>query len=518
MNSKILSTLIQSPTKTCAVSFIGASLGYLFMTKLRRMLFRRPSRPSLPPGPPRDPLIGTLRSFPKGQFIEGFSEWAVTYGDIVYCPLPGMDIVILNSYEVAHELLAKRPHTTAARNVSYLVVELMGWNWLTTLLQPGPSHLNQRKMLRRAIGPQRVGTHDTLIESDVTKLMTVLGTFQGNPSDTVQHWIGRMVSKAAYGNKVWDEMGEELSHWNMEAMDLITEAVFAFWLVDIFHFLRFIPDWVPGLRFKKLARKGSDLSEKIRYKAYQRGAELYKSGTLGHSILHDLLDEFGESEDVQDAAGILYTAASDTTTGGIIQFLHALFLFPEVSKRVYEEIQSVTHGQRLPQIRDRNKLPYTDAVFKEAIRWRPFMSLGVPHVNENDEIIRGHFIPKGTVIHQNNRMMLNDPKVWGDPEVFRPERWLEPGASQKPNPHSVQFGWGMRVCSGMYLADRVMFHIVTTVVSLYNVEPLEGQKIPDPNSIEYLPRAVQQPAGFECRFVVRDERARELLKAVSLDD
>jgi cytochrome P450 len=64
------------------------------------------------------------------------------------------------------------------------------------------------------------------------------------------------------------------------------------------------------------------------------------------------------------------------TTGGIIQFLHALFLFPEVSKRVYEEIQSVTNGQRLPQIRDRNKLPYTDAVWKEATRWRPFMPLG----------------------------------------------------------------------------------------------------------------------------------------------
>jgi hypothetical protein len=77
-----------------------------------------------------------------------------------------------------------------------------------------------------------------------------------------------MVSKAAYGTQIWDEMGEELSHWNMEAMDLITEAVFAFWLVDIFHFcecyaftmverdlkfgrtVRFIPDWVPGVRFK----------------------------------------------------------------------------------------------------------------------------------------------------------------------------------------------------------------------------------------------------------------------------
>jgi cytochrome P450 len=42
------------------------------------------------------------------------------------------------------------------------------------------------------------------------------------------------------------------------------------------------------------------------------------------------------------------------------------------------------------------------------------------------------------------RYMLNDPKVWGDPEVFRPERFLEDSAVQRPNPLSLAFGYGMR--------------------------------------------------------------------------
>lgn len=103
----------------------------------------------------------------------------------------------------------------------------------------------------------------------------------------------------------------------------------------------------------------------------------------------------------------------------IVSFIHTLFLYPEVAQRVYEEIQIVTHGQRLPTVSDRSSLPYTEAFFKESIRKRPFVPVGepatiffsfvyltlvvgVPHVNSEDEVFRGYLIPKGTMIHQCN--------------------------------------------------------------------------------------------------------------------
>jgi cytochrome P450 len=42
------------------------------------------------------------------------------------------------------------------------------------------------------------------------------------------------------------------------------------------------------------------------------------------------------------------------------------------------------------------------------------------------------------------RFMLTNPDVWGDPDVFRPERFLEAGAEDLPNPMAIIFGYGIR--------------------------------------------------------------------------
>jgi hypothetical protein len=43
-------------------------------------------------------------------------------------------------------------------------------------------------MLRQAIGPQRVKSHDDMIEPTVAKLMTELETFRGDPNHTIQRY------------------------------------------------------------------------------------------------------------------------------------------------------------------------------------------------------------------------------------------------------------------------------------------------------------------------------------------
>lgn len=96
-----------------------------------------------PPGPPQDPIIGNFRIFPKGSddLYAAFNKWQEEYGghhctrkdspvssvylgDIVYLRMPGVSMVVVNSFEMAYELLSKRGSTTSGRTVPYMAKEL----------------------------------------------------------------------------------------------------------------------------------------------------------------------------------------------------------------------------------------------------------------------------------------------------------------------------------------------------------------------------------------------------------
>lgn len=108
------------------------------------------------------------------------------------------------------------------------------------------------------------------------------------------------------------------------------------------------------------------------------------------------------------------------------------------------DIDSVIGRDRLPTAKERNHLPYSNAVWKEAIRYKCSMPLGIPHSSNEDQLINGHFIPKGSIINQNFGSMLSDLNIWGDPDVFRPERFLSSDASSLPDPTTLIFGFGPR--------------------------------------------------------------------------
>ncbi len=84
----------------------------------------------------------------------------------------------------------------------------------------------------------------------------------------------------------------------------------------------------------------------------------------------------------------------------------AMALYPSVQKRIQDEIDSVVGRDRLPAFEDRASLPHVEAVLRETLRWRPAVPLAVPHVSVKDDIYKGFYIPKGSLISQYANIVI----------------------------------------------------------------------------------------------------------------
>ena len=117
---------------------------------------------------------------------------------------------------------------------------------------------------------------------------------------------------------------------------------------------------------------------------------------------------------------------------------------------------------------------------KEALRWSPSMPFGVPHASSADDWYEGKFIPKGTIILPNMRVINFDPAVFGSDSVrFNPARYLnEKGQFKAPTSGyeegHMSFGYGRRVCPGRFVAEGTLGIDFATLLWAMRFERPEG--------------------------------------------
>jgi len=118
-----------------------------------------------------------------------------------------------------------------------------------------------------------------------------------------------------------------------------------------------------------------------------------------------------------------------------------------------------------------SSMPYTEAMIAETLRFSSITAAGVPHKVLNDTEYKGYFFPKGTSIFHNAHYIHHNPEIWGDPENFRPERFLSPdGKTFKKHEALMPFSVGRRQCLGETLARDSLFLFSTNVFQRFMVE------------------------------------------------
>ncbi|QRV86905.1 cytochrome P450 family protein [Ceratobasidium sp. AG-Ba] len=135
-------------------------------------------------------------------------------------------------------------------------------------------------------------------------------------------------------------------------------------------------------------------------------------GNTSPSVVKTLLSELGNQKDntldiveeidrIKWATGTLFAGTSQRHIASILIFVLAMTLYPEVQSQARAEIDQAIGKDRLPEMEDRDLLPYIECVMKEVLGWQSVAPLAVPHVCTEGDEYAGYRIPKGAPVFGN---------------------------------------------------------------------------------------------------------------------
>ncbi|KAK0201237.1 cytochrome P450 [Desarmillaria ectypa] len=439
-------------------------------------LFRRrlglARQESLPPGPPADPIIGHLRVIPPAGLPEVFHGWAKTYGDVMYLEVLGRKMIILDSVEAANDLLDMRGANYSCRP-NFVIFHLMGWDRILSLMPYGKRFHRHRKLFQTHFGRQECREYLPVQHQQAAILVKELMEKPDDYDAIVGRFSAAVIMKIAYGYQMSDE-DDPLMKLIVEMTEAInnsgppasTPVEFFPCIVSNF------PSWFPGAYYAAYARKKKPTIERSVEYPFDIVRKQMAEGTASPSFVASYLNDLGSVEDEEDyledlkgAAAQIYTAGADTLWATLLVFLVAMVLHPEVQEKAQAHIDAVVGSDRLPTFEDRASLPYIDHILQETMRWNPVLPMGFPHRSLEDDVYRGMFIPKGSVVFANVRGMGLDENIYHQATTFNPDRYL-PKLQEKGEPYLTPFGFGRRlICPGRFLAENGMWIAIAFILT-----------------------------------------------------
>ncbi|KIK81857.1 hypothetical protein PAXRUDRAFT_832577 [Paxillus rubicundulus Ve08.2h10] len=461
-------------------------------------------RKRLPPGPPRSFFTGHLREIPRSQPWKTYQQWSQEWGNVIFLRLFGRDIVVLNGAQVAEELLEKRSKIYADRP-TWPMADLIGRQDNVGFTYYSEKLRTSRKLLHSGLGPQTKAAWAPMLEEQTLTLLKQLMESSEDWESLLKRHVASVFVRFTYGTDATDEyihLAEEIARHTGLALQ-------PGWAVDSFPFLARFPSWLPGMGFKRWAKRAREQFYQCTRGPYLVTRTAVLNETAVPSYVADNLKVIFEGSSSVDenilmsTAGSIYGAATDTTTAFLFSFFLLMTVHQDVQKKAQDEIMSLLGSSRLPTLEDQPRLPYLEALIKEIHRYNPVVNL-VSHSPLVDDSYKGCRIPQKAWVLCNVWSMTHDETLYSDVDIFYPERHLDLNTT---DPRRFTFGFGRRACPGVHFANAHAFLVISRLLALFRilppVRPDGTEQIP---TIAYTSSFTSQPLPFTCRLQIRDEK------------
>ncbi|KZO96403.1 cytochrome P450 [Calocera viscosa TUFC12733] len=498
---------------------------------LLALLYLRPTRGRLPPGPRALPLLGNLPQLLPAPLFLRLHALTAKYGDLYTLRLPGATIVVLGSARAQADVLDRLGAVTSGRPRFVMAGEIMTRNLLYAFMPYGERWRRLRRVTHEGFNIRACASYYPFQSSEAANLVLSLlspAVSVSSPSalpDKLKHAAAASTWRSLYsGPSLTAEDEERVRRVDEVADDVLRASIPLSSVVDVFPWLDNLPAWAAPWR-----KRGERWFE--RTDAFFRGVlELGKQQEKGQqhhkgfiASTADSFERFAVTE--QEAAwtaGGLFAAGVETTASSLHVFVQAMILYPTVARTAQAHLDRVC-GARPPGFDDREMLPYLQAMVKEVLRWKPVAALGIPHVAEEDVEYRGYVIPKGTLLMGNIWSISHDPAFFPSPDVFDPTRFLDASGQVKepfPDYHddTVAYGSGRRICPGRDFANNTLFIDMAYLLWAFDFAPGTDERGTQvlPNPDKYQDHGLMiHPSLFPYTLTPRRPDLRDIIASAS---
>lgn len=464
----------------------------------------------VPPGPKwaRLPVLGSLPWLRADTHVQ-FAEWAKLYGSIFHVKLGSLFCVVLNDLKLIKEGLSReefsgRPKTTL---FDYYTDNLKKG----VLFNEGDIWKEQRRFSLHCLRDFGMGrfTLESKIMDEVTTFLDIL-EHEDNKNGFDPHEHISVSTSVVIGRIIFGKIFEHDDMKFISFLDSLREMAHTLANGSAVNFIPFLR-WMPGNNnYQKFKRH----CEYIRTNFFEPEIKEHM-GTLDVDNPRDFIDAYLiRMEEMKQSktptnfsltqlvvlSTDVFGAGNETVYNTLNWGFLYMLQYPQIQRKVQEELDNVVGRGRLPSTKDQADLPYTHATVLEILRQSSVVPLSVIRATVVDTTLGGYKIPNRTVIMPNIWAVHHDPQYWENPEEFRPERFLTAEGNVYRPDAFIPFSWGTRVCLGELLARMETFLFFACVLHRYELRVPEGSPMPEDEAVVGITLSTKP---FKMRVVAR---------------
>ncbi|KAG0457847.1 hypothetical protein HPP92_022708 [Vanilla planifolia] len=481
-----------SPDLLSSAAILAFSLLLLFLFNKRPTGTFPFKKLNLPPGPPGWPLVGNLFqvAFSGKQFIHYVNDLIPVYGPILTLKMGARTMIIISNSEIVHEALVENGHQFASRPAENATRTIFSSNKFTvnSAIYGAEWRALRRNMVSGVLSSARLREFQPARRVAMDRFIDHIRAEAAANDGGV--WVLRNARFAVFCFLIHMCFGVDLNEEAVGRVDAVMKKVLITVTPRMDDFLPLLRPFFSKQRREALAVRCEQMETII--PLIEKRRETLRNPTAHpeaapFSYLDTLFDLNVEGRSPTDSEIVtlcseFLNGGTDTTATAIEWGVARLIENPRMQARIYEEIEAAMdrNGRNPVNERDTESMEYLQAFVKELLRKHPPTYFSLTHAPVKEGLkLAGYDVPANASLEIYLPSLSEDPRMWKDPAVFDPERFLTGGEKADITGVTVikmiPFGAGRRICPGLAMGMTNVTLLLARMVQSFEWGPHPDQ-------------------------------------------